>query len=64
MLGHIRPGGDGLICDLTGREVEAAARTLGLELHIANAKHQDEINASFPSLVAQGARAIVIGADA
>ena len=46
------------------REVETAARTLGLELHIANAKHQDEIDALFPSLIAQGARAIVIGADA
>ena len=46
------------------REVETAARTLGLELHVANAKHQDEIDALFPHLIAQGARAIVIGADA
>ena len=46
------------------REVETAARTLGLELYVANAKHQDEIDALFPSLIAQGARAIVIGADA
>jgi len=46
------------------REVEAAARTLGLELNVANAKDQDEIDALFPNLIARGARAIVIGADA
>jgi putative ABC transport system substrate-binding protein len=45
------------------REFEAAARTLGLESHVANAKRQDEIDASFPDLIAQGARAIMIGAD-
>jgi len=45
------------------REVEAAARSLGLELHVAEAKHQDEIDAFFPNLIALGARAIVIGAD-
>jgi putative ABC transport system substrate-binding protein len=45
------------------REFEAAARTLGLEPHVANAKRQDEIDASFPDLIAQGARAIMIGAD-
>jgi len=50
--------------DAERREVQAAARTLGLELHVANAKHQDEIDALFPHLIAQGARAIVIGADA
>jgi putative ABC transport system substrate-binding protein len=46
------------------REVEAAARTLGLELDVVNAKHQNEIEALFPNLIAQGAGAIVIGADA
>jgi len=46
------------------REVQTAVRTLGLELHVANAKDQDEIDASFQNLIAQGARAIVIGADA
>lgn len=46
------------------REVQAAAQNLGLELHVANAKDQDEIDASFRHLIAQGARAIVIGADA
>jgi putative ABC transport system substrate-binding protein len=46
------------------REVEAAARSLGLELHVANAKHQDEIDALFPDLIARGVRAIIIGGDA
>jgi putative tryptophan/tyrosine transport system substrate-binding protein len=45
------------------REFEAAARTLRLEPHVANAKRQDEIDAAFPDLIAQGARAIMIGAD-
>ncbi|WP_027526203.1 ABC transporter substrate-binding protein, partial [Bradyrhizobium sp. Ec3.3] len=45
------------------RVVEAAARSLGLQLHVAEATLQDEIDASFPDLVALGARAIVIGAD-
>ena len=45
------------------REVQAAAQTLGLELRVANAKDQDEIDASFPNLIAQGARAIVIASD-
>ena len=46
------------------REVQAAARSLGLELHVANAKHPDEIDVFFPNLIAQGTRAIVLGADA
>lgn len=45
------------------REVEAAARTLGLELNVANAKRPDEIAGLFPNLIAQGVRAIVIGSD-
>jgi putative ABC transport system substrate-binding protein len=46
------------------REVEAAARNLGLELHVANAKDWDEMDASFRNLIAQDVRAIVVGADA
>ena len=45
------------------RAVETATRSLGLELHVAEAKNQDEIDASFPELIALGARAILIGAD-
>jgi putative ABC transport system substrate-binding protein len=45
------------------RQVEAAARSLGLELFVADAKDQDDIDAVFPKLIAQGAPAIVIGSD-
>jgi putative ABC transport system substrate-binding protein len=45
------------------REGEAAARFLGLQLHVANATNQSEIEASFPSLIALGARAVMIGGD-
>ncbi|SRR5579871_4570981 len=44
-------------------EAETAARSLGLELHVANATNRDEIDASFPSLMALGARAIMLGGD-
>ncbi|WP_284275032.1 ABC transporter substrate-binding protein [Bradyrhizobium iriomotense] len=45
-------------------EAEAAARDLRLELQVAAAKWQDEIDASFPNLIGRGARAIMIGTDA
>jgi putative ABC transport system substrate-binding protein len=45
------------------REVEAATRSLGLELHVASAKNQDEIDALFPDLAARSVRAIMIGGD-
>ena len=44
-------------------QVEIAARSLGLELRIVGAKDEDEIDACFPNLVAQGIHALVIGAD-
>jgi putative ABC transport system substrate-binding protein len=43
---------------------EDAARSMGLELVVASASNQNEIDASFPKLVAQGARAVAVGADA
>jgi putative ABC transport system substrate-binding protein len=42
---------------------EDAARSLGLELVVASASNQTEIDASFPKLIAQGARAVAVGAD-
>jgi ABC-type uncharacterized transport system substrate-binding protein len=42
----------------------ASARSLGLELHVANAINQDQIDTSFPSLMALGVRAMVLGGDA
>src|SRR5499426_212090 len=46
------------------RELEAAARTLGLELHVLHASSEGEIDAAFATLVQLRARALVIGADA
>jgi putative ABC transport system substrate-binding protein len=46
------------------REVEAAALSLGLQLLVADAKRQDEIDALFPGLNDKGVRAIMIGTDA
>jgi putative ABC transport system substrate-binding protein len=43
--------------------LEHAAKSLGLELLVAGARDQREIDACIPALVDQGARAIVIGAD-
>src|SRR4051812_15394645 len=34
-----------------------------MELIVASASNQDEIDASFPKLIAQGARAVAVGAD-
>jgi putative tryptophan/tyrosine transport system substrate-binding protein len=46
------------------REVEAAARTLGLESHVLHASSEHEIDAVFATLVQLRAGALVIGADA
>jgi len=46
------------------KEAVASARSLGLELHVANAVDQDQIDAAFSSLMALGARAIMLGGDA
>lgn len=46
------------------RQVEAAARKLGLELQVAGAKTPGEIDTLFPDLVGRGVGAIMIGTDA
>jgi putative tryptophan/tyrosine transport system substrate-binding protein len=46
------------------REVEAAARTLGLDFHVLHASSEHEIDAVFATLVQLRAGALVIGADA
>jgi len=43
---------------------EDAARPLGLELIVANASNRDELDAAFPDMIAKGARAVAVGADA
>jgi putative tryptophan/tyrosine transport system substrate-binding protein len=44
--------------------VQAAARTLGLNVHIANASSERDLDAAFASLVQRHARALVIAGDA
>jgi putative ABC transport system substrate-binding protein len=46
------------------RDVEAAVRTLGLELIVGNARDEAELDTAFPDLSARGARAMIIGAEA
>jgi ABC-type uncharacterized transport system substrate-binding protein len=46
------------------RELEAAARTLGLQLHVLHASSEREIDTAFATLVQLRAGALVIGADA
>jgi putative tryptophan/tyrosine transport system substrate-binding protein len=45
------------------REVQAAAHTLGLELHILHASNQHEFGAAFDELARRKADALVLGAD-
>jgi putative tryptophan/tyrosine transport system substrate-binding protein len=46
------------------RELKAAARALGLELHVLHASSEREIDTAFATLVQLRAGALVIGADA
>jgi putative ABC transport system substrate-binding protein len=45
------------------REVQAAARSLGLQLHVARASSDIDIDAAFASLVDAGAQALLTAAD-
>jgi putative tryptophan/tyrosine transport system substrate-binding protein len=46
------------------RDVEAAARVLGLKLHVANASIERDIDAAFTSFVQQRVNALIVNADA
>jgi putative ABC transport system substrate-binding protein len=46
------------------RELQSAARTLGLTLNVLNASTEADINAAFASLVEQRAGGLVVGGDA
>jgi putative ABC transport system substrate-binding protein len=52
------------LAETTTRELETAARTLGLEFHVLHASSEREIDAAFATLVQLRAGALVIGADA
>jgi putative ABC transport system substrate-binding protein len=46
------------------RDLQTAARTLGLQLHVQNASTEREIEAAFAALVQQQVAALVVGPDA
>src|SRR5262245_5524662 len=49
--------------DAETRELQAAARALGLELHILNASRDGEFEAVFTTLLERGAKALVVQSD-
>ena len=58
----INPGGGGTGAIQT-KDIEAAARALGLEVYIANASSQKEIEMAFAALSQQRVGALIVGAD-
>jgi putative ABC transport system substrate-binding protein len=52
------------LAETTTRELETAARTMGLEFHVLRASSEREIDAAFATLIQLRAGALVIGADA
>src|SRR5262245_14852695 len=52
------------LAETTTRELETAARTMGLEFHVLHASSEREIDTAFATLVPLRAGALVIGADA
>jgi putative tryptophan/tyrosine transport system substrate-binding protein len=51
------------LAETTTRELEAAARTLGLQFHVLHASSDRELDTAFAALVQLRARGLVIGAD-
>jgi ABC-type uncharacterized transport system substrate-binding protein len=51
------------LAETTTRELEAAARTLGLQFHVLHASSDRELDTAFAALVQLRAGALVIGAD-
>jgi ABC-type uncharacterized transport system substrate-binding protein len=45
------------------RDVQAAARTLGLGVHVAEARSEGELDAAFAGLVQRNARALIVAGD-
>ena len=50
-------------CGRSTRELQAAARALGLELHVLNARSDGEFEAVFTTLLEQGVKALVVQSD-
>src|SRR3974390_3392090 len=55
---------DPVVAEPETRDLQAAARTLGLTLHVLHASSEQEIDTAFMTLVQLRAGALVIGADA
>src|SRR5262249_57801987 len=53
-----------MITKSTLRDVEAAARTIGLQIQVLNASTSGEIDAAFASLVRERPDALFVGSDA
>jgi putative ABC transport system substrate-binding protein len=53
-----------VVAETETRDLQAAARTLGLTLHVLHASSEQEIDTAFMTLVQLRAGALVIGADA
>jgi putative tryptophan/tyrosine transport system substrate-binding protein len=55
---------DPVLAEASTRSVQAAARTLGLELHVVNATSEHDFDAVFANLIQLRAGGLVIGPDA
>lgn len=51
------------LADVTTKELQAAARTLGLELHVLNARTERDFDGVFAKLIQLRAGGLVIGSD-
>ena len=51
------------VTEIQSREVQSAARTLGLELHVLNARTETDFDAVFANIIQMHAGGLVIGAD-
>jgi ABC-type uncharacterized transport system substrate-binding protein len=49
--------------ETTSRDVHAAARALGLQLHVVDASTEEDIDRAFANLAQQGVAALFVGAD-
>src|SRR5262249_41902301 len=55
---------DARATESTLRDVEAAARTIGLQIHVLNASTSREIDAAFAKMVRERPEALFVGTDA
>jgi putative ABC transport system substrate-binding protein len=63
LIGHLTNPNNRAFADAETRELQVAARALGVRLLVENATEQSEIEGAFASLVQKGATALVVGGD-